>query len=446
MSYTDRKRQIKKYAKKNNLTKIKYSQISKTPNLLKPQKYSNSNQKTNLYEEELKCLQECFIPKNLLFREKEETKIKDFIRSGIEKEGNQVCLYITGMPGLGKTACMFKAIKKVLIETGNEADFYYINSLKLRNPSQFYTQFWLDLTNIKISSSKKANLYLENYFKEKKLPFKTKKNDNLIKKLEKVKILVIDEIDFLYTKNQNVFYNIFDWQHYPYSKLIVISIANTLDFPETILSKIQSRMGKLNLIFKTYIHSEIKQIIQNRLKNSKLFSSKAIEYISKKTASYSADIRKSLQICRSAIHKFINYNKTIIIKMEYIDIEFMTKIFEEEFTKPIIFFIKNISEISKIFFIGLLYEYHNKSSKEIDRYNLFKRVNNLLFTMDRGVMKFGVFCLMVEKCVGCKIISVSQEIQGRQKIFLMCDPDDLAFGLSDDGLFQKFGHLKSVLD
>jgi len=31
------------------------------------------------------------------------------------------------------------------------------------------------------------------------------------KRLDNTKLLVIDEIDFLHTKNQNVFYNIFDW-------------------------------------------------------------------------------------------------------------------------------------------------------------------------------------------------------------------------------------------
>ena len=42
---------------------------------------------------------------------------------------------------------------------------------------------------------------------------------------------MIDEIDFLFTANQNVLYNLFNWNQLPKSGLILIAISNTIDFP-----------------------------------------------------------------------------------------------------------------------------------------------------------------------------------------------------------------------
>ena len=55
-------------------------------------------------------------------------------------------------------------------------------------------------------------------------------------------ILIVDEIDYLCTKKQDVFYNLFDWAHRASSKLILVSIANTFDLPERMMSnKVSSR-------------------------------------------------------------------------------------------------------------------------------------------------------------------------------------------------------------
>lgn len=51
------------------------------------------------------------------------------------------------------------------------------------------------------------------------------------------------QVDHLYTKNQTILYNMLEWPQQPYSKLIVIAIANTLDLPETMFKKkLQSRL------------------------------------------------------------------------------------------------------------------------------------------------------------------------------------------------------------
>ena len=68
----------------------------------------------------------------------------------------------------------------------------------------------------------------------------------------KHRVIVIDEIDYLYTKDQEILYNLFDWLRSKYGRLIIIAISNTIDFPETLSAKILSRIGSKRLIFKPY--------------------------------------------------------------------------------------------------------------------------------------------------------------------------------------------------
>jgi len=49
-----------------------------------------------------------------------------------------------------------------------------------------------------------------------------------------------------------------------------------------------------------------------------------------------------------------------------IDIEFMEKVFKEEFEKPITHFVENSNFITKVFLIALLFQFIKKNNKYID--------------------------------------------------------------------------------
>lgn len=216
-------------------------------------------------------------------------------------EGVGCCLYVSGTPGVGKTATIREAITSlrdsVVQGYVDDFDFLEINSLKLVTPITAYEKLWQHLTGIKVTPSN-ASLLLEEYFGRKEA-------DSSRKPL----IVVIDELDQLVTKNQNVMYNFFNWPTYPNSKLIVIAIANTMDLPERILSnKIASRLGLRRVGFKGYTEDELGVIIAHRLtllgkenKKKVTISHDAMSYASKKVALVSGDARRALTICRRAV-------------------------------------------------------------------------------------------------------------------------------------------------
>lgn len=150
---------------------------------------------------------------------------------------------------------------------------------------------------------------------------------------------MLDELDAMVTKSQDIMYNFFNWTTYENAKLIVIAVANTMDLPERQLgNKITSRIGFTRIMFTGYTHEELKNIIDLRLKglNDSFFyvdtktgnailidaagndttvkqtlpedvrrvrlrmSADAIEIASRKVASVSGDARRALKVCKRA--------------------------------------------------------------------------------------------------------------------------------------------------
>lgn len=248
-------------------------------------------------------------------------------------EGIGCCLYVSGTPGVGKTATIREAIASLRdsVDQGYMDDFDYleINSLKLVTPAVAYEKLWEHLTGIKVTSSN-ASLLLEEYFGRKDAGAD-----------RRPLIVVLDELDQLVTKNQNVIYNFFNWPTYPNSKLVVIAIANTMDLPERILTnKIASRLGLRRYGFRGYTEEELGIIIEHRLtllreenKRKVTVSLDAMSYASKKVALVSGDARRALTICRRAVE---------IAEREYLDTTNTTGLREEEQT-----FSVRISHIGK---------------------------------------------------------------------------------------------------
>lgn len=61
--------------------------------------------------------------------------------------------------------------------------------------------------------------------------------------------IIILQLDLLWTRRQDVVYNLLDWPTKSASRLIVLAIANTMDLPERLLmGRVTSRLVSCDLI------------------------------------------------------------------------------------------------------------------------------------------------------------------------------------------------------
>ena len=285
-----------KNKKKRRKSRNPINDINLNENIWNTYEYDYSQQ-SKLGEDYLPC------------REKEQKKIYNYIQEGLQTNGNYNSLYIAGMPGTGKTAC----VKTVI----NIIESEYIKNKKSRAKQKNFvpfTKLFLCGTEYPIISNIYKTIY--NFIFSSKKRYNNKKCISLLNEFFSKRdnyeisylndpsnshiILVIDEIDFLINKNQNLLYNIFNWTTYEGSKLIVISISNTLDLPNHLSRKIKSRMGNNKMMFKPYNKDELITIIKSKGIEFKNFTQDAIKLSCMKVAAINGDLRRIIQILTRA--------------------------------------------------------------------------------------------------------------------------------------------------
>ncbi|XP_060879782.1 origin recognition complex subunit 1 isoform X2 [Metopolophium dirhodum] len=246
-------------------------------------------------------------PKHLPCREVEYKSIHSFLVRKINDELTG-SMYISGVPGTGKTATVKRVIDSLNADLLMKHSFKFveINGLRLANPHQAFSVIWKELTAETVSSSR-AQTLLNDHFSNKK-----------VKELST--ILLVDEVDHICNRKQDVVYNILDWPSQTGSKVVVITIANTMDLPERVLRGcVTSRMGLTRLVFKPYTFQQLQEIIMNRLIGNSSFDPDAVQLVARKVAAVSGDARRALDICRRAIDLVKSEDESQLITINHVN-------------------------------------------------------------------------------------------------------------------------------
>jgi len=102
-------------------------------------RYQFKSTAQNEYDKAIEKLQLSDIPDKFPCRDKEVTQITEYLLSGLENRGSSSSLYISGMPGTGKTATTLETINNLLRSGKNSFEFVKINAMSLVNPMLVYT-------------------------------------------------------------------------------------------------------------------------------------------------------------------------------------------------------------------------------------------------------------------------------------------------------------------
>ena len=93
---------------------------------------------------------------------------------GLRDKGQSSSLYISGMPGTGKTATTLEVIRSLLTnqkskKPTNKFDFIHINAMSLTNPNLVYTILAEKIIGRRMNPHSAA-LFLDEFFKKKDAP------------------------------------------------------------------------------------------------------------------------------------------------------------------------------------------------------------------------------------------------------------------------------------
>eukprot|EP00931_Biecheleriopsis_adriatica_P101294 TRINITY_DN76464_c0_g1_i1.p1 TRINITY_DN76464_c0_g1~~TRINITY_DN76464_c0_g1_i1.p1 ORF type:complete len:949 (+),score=181.62 TRINITY_DN76464_c0_g1_i1:32-2878(+) len=239
-------------------------------------------------------------------RELEQEQIMKFLRDTIRAGGRKEVLYISGMPGTGKTASVLEVVRRLQSAGTSRCqsfEFAHVNAMCLNTPGAVFAEICRKIPSVLAVKRRRsgaegsfgegqAQAALQRYF--------TSGSDSS----RHVVVLLIDEVDALVTQAQSVLYRLFDWLSRPGARLAVVAIANTMDLPERLLPRVASRLGMLRVNFKPYQRSQLKTILEERLMAAgamRAFTEDALVLCAARVAAGSGDARKALQVCRRAI-------------------------------------------------------------------------------------------------------------------------------------------------
>ncbi|XP_027025403.1 cell division control protein 6 homolog isoform X2 [Tachysurus fulvidraco] len=257
-----------------------------------PEKVSTSVTKKSQYQFVKQALHTA-VPERLLSREAERGVIVSFLEKHVVL-GKPASLYISGAPGTGKTACLNCVLqeRKALLKG---AQIVVINCMTLRSSHSIFPLLAEKLGTTRGHSDGKL--------------------EKLLTSSGPTVLLVLDEMDQLDSKAQDVLYTIFEWPYLPKSRLCLIGIANALDLTDRILPRLQAKphCRPQLLHFPPYSRQELAAIVQDRLtqvSGEGVLDAAAVQFCARKISAVSGDARKALDICRRAVEMVESNNRS----------------------------------------------------------------------------------------------------------------------------------------
>ncbi|ETI49037.1 hypothetical protein F441_07041 [Phytophthora nicotianae CJ01A1] len=265
-----------------------------------------------------KELQLSSLPRVMTGREDERDEIYTALRSSIEQQSAGGPIYISGLPGAGKTSIVKEVIRMLEAQrdNGKLRNFAWVevNGLQMPRPDVAYSVLWKALHPPKSEREgnepqlSRVNMSAARLCEILQREFHTKSSTR------PMLLVLLDEMDFMLAGKNQVLYNLLEWQTSASAKLVLVGIANTMDLPERLPTKIRSRLGGHRITFPAYTRAQLENIIQHRLLQLDIFSEEAIQICAKTLAHQSGDVRQALSLCRKSaevcLHRLTELDRT----------------------------------------------------------------------------------------------------------------------------------------
>ena len=210
----------------------------------------------------------------LVGREKEHSALLSTLTKHTARGGPSGSLYICGLPGTGKTLTVTRVVQQLPVRK------IWVNCANLAKPKDVFTRV---ADSLGLPESNDAHEAIRKFSASTG---------------EKV-VVVLDEVDFLTTRDQTVLYAAFEWARPQNARVVVVGVANALDLPSKLLPWLRAS-GCVPEVhtFAPYGTSALTAILKQRVGGE--MSNAAVLMTAKKIAACAGDARAALDVAREA--------------------------------------------------------------------------------------------------------------------------------------------------
>ncbi|CAO2182296.1 unnamed protein product [Urochloa humidicola] len=371
--------------------------------------------------------------RELVCRDNEQRRVFDFCKACVEEE-KAGSLYICGCPGTGKTLSVNKvkeSLGRWADEMGMETpDSLAINCTNLSNTSEIFSKILGQFQNRKKGNNKVSPLQqLQSMFSNKETAPK------------RMMLVIVDEMDYLITRDRAVLHDLFMLTTCPYSRCILIGIANAIDLADRFLPKLESLNCKpLVVTFRAYSKDQISDIIRHRLKvlEYDVFELLALEFCARKVAAATGDMRKALGVCRSAVEVLearlqVSDEELGIVTFDHMDIAL-----SKAFKSPVVDSILCLPQHQQMVLCALAKTFQHCKKKATTLGELNKSYIEICRSTQVpavGMLEFSNMCVVLSD-QGFMKLGQSKEDKLR-RVTLQIDISDIGFAFKGNRFFQK---------
>ncbi|PKU71486.1 cell division control protein 6 homolog isoform X1 [Dendrobium catenatum] len=376
------------------------------------------------------------VPSSVVCREVEQKKVIEFCKACIEQE-KAGSIYVCGCPGTGKTLSINK-VKEQLLSWSKEVGLQPLESLALNCTSLTNTSEIFSKILEKLNSSKKRKgrltplQHLQDLFCQ-----RSSSNSGMML------LIIIDEMDYLITKDRAVLHDLFMLTTFPFSRFILIGIANAIDLADRFLQRLKSlNCEPFVVTFCAYSKDQIVEILQQRLMNlgCNVFEPLALEYCARKVAAASGDMRKVLDACRTAIEVLETELRDSSTKEQPNSVTFdhMDVALSKAFKSPKVDIIKSLPQHQQIILCSMvkLFRGSKKNATTIGELNKsYLETCKTVHVPAVGSLEFTEMCRVLSDQ---GLIKLGQSKQDRLKrVTLQIDILDISFAFKDIRFFKN---------
>ncbi|VVB01841.1 unnamed protein product [Arabis nemorensis] len=379
-------------------------------------------------------------PSTIVCREDEQRRVFEFVK-GCMEQNKAGSLYICGCPGTGKSLSMEKVRQQAEDWAKQEGlpcpETVSVNCTSLTKTTDIFSKI---LGNSELGTKANGS---SSPLQQLQILFSQKQQSS-----SKMMLIIADEMDYLITRDRGVLHELFMLTTLPFSRCILIGVANAIDLADRFLPKLKSLNCKpLVVTFRAYSKEQILRILQERLVALPYvaFQSKALELCARKVSAASGDMRKALCVCRSALEILETEVRGStdqepqgpVPEDQLVKMDHMVAALSKTFKSPVVDTMQTLPQHQQIIVCSAAKAFRgSKKDRTIAELNkLYLEICKSSMITPAGITEFTNMCTVLNDQ---GILKLSQAREDKPKrVSLRVDEADITFALKEIRFFRN---------